>query len=106
MKNKVFVFVLALLLISASALAAVEKDEIIYTRLDGGGTPDGTYVVNAFSADEAGDFVDYGDYSSAVSLTPGLAATAGDDTVSLSLPAGRSYYQGAPGALALPWNIA
>jgi len=105
MKTKALLLALALFLVSASALAEVEKDEIIYARLDATGGPESTYVVNAFSADEAGSYEDYGDYSSAVSLTPGLTATLADGAVALELPAGRSYYQAAPDALALPWTI-
>lgn len=105
MKIKVLLLACALLLVSVAASAEVEKDEIIYARLDATGGVESAYVVNAFSADEAGACVDYGDYSSAVSLTPGLAAAVGEGQVSLELPAGRSYYQGAPDGLALPWDI-
>jgi hypothetical protein len=105
MKAKIFPLVFALLLVSGTALAAVEKDEIVYARLDGAGALESAYVVNAFSVDEAGVYEDYGDYASAISLTPGLTATTDGGGVSLTLPAGRSYYQGAPQNLALPWIV-
>lgn len=105
MKIKIASLAVALLLVSVSALAAVEKDEIVYARLSETGAPAESYVVNAFSADEAGAYEDYGDYASALSLTPGLSAVRADGSVSLSLPAGRSYYQGTLENLALPWTI-
>lgn len=105
MKNKVLAFVTALLLVAVSGFAQVEKDEIVYARLGPDGEPTDTYVVNAFCADEAGAYEDHGAYASAVSLTPGLTATMKDCAVSLRLPAGRSYYQGAPSALILPWVV-
>ncbi len=106
MKSKVFALVCALLLISVAALADVQKDEIIYARLGNAGKMDESYVVNAFSADAAGDYKDFGDYAAAIPLTPGLSATLSDGAVALRLPEGRSYYQGTPRDLALPWDIA
>lgn len=103
--KKILLLAAALLFVAGGALGEAQKDEVVYARLDESGAAREIYVVNGFSADAPEAFVDYGDYAEALSLTPGLEVALADGAVELNLPAGRSYYQGTPGDLALPWLI-
>lgn len=105
MKRWMAWLVAALLLPGISALAEVQKTELVYARLSAGGELEDLYVVNAFEATQAEAHEDHGDYSEWTQLSPTLQVKEADGKFSLQLPQGRSYYQGKPARQELPWEV-
>lgn len=107
MKKNIAWLLAALLVFSqAAALAQVYKDEVVYAKLDLLGAPYAVYIVNAFETDEEAKQADYGAYTELINLSGTEPLTASDGELNLSLPAGRTYYQGTPEEAELPWDIA
>lgn len=92
--------------IPANALAAVEKNEIVYANLNADGSGSQVIVVNRFESDEAQQVTDYGKYSNLTNLTSLDALTQQQDQVSFSMQPGTFYYQGEMIGSDLPWNFA
>ena len=59
------------LTLPANALAAVEKNEIVYANLEADGSGRQVIVVNRFESDEAQTVTDYGSYDKLTNLTNG-----------------------------------
>lgn len=98
---------LAALLVCMGAAAAAEtyKDEVVYALLTPSGEVTGIYVINAFEADEPDEVTDYGAYDQVINLTGSDELSYQDGAVTLSLPKGRTFYQGDMAAKDLPWQI-
>lgn len=96
---------LVLALPAGDALAAA-KTEVVYAGLDNAGQVKGLYIVNEFETNTAETAVDYGVYDKVENLSGLLPIAYDGQKAELSLPAGRFSYQGNPGQLSLPWEIA
>lgn len=94
-----------LMMLPLAALAAVQKDEVVYARLSLLGAPEALYIVNAFEADEPAQVVDYGQYAEVVNLSGTDALKTENGEASLSLPEGRWFYQGNGADAQLPWQV-
>ena len=79
-----------------------EKEEVVYTTLDGNGSVESTYVVNSFSA---GEITDYGRYSAVKMLNTDDPIQQEGEKVTFSTSAEKAYYQGDLPDAQLPWNI-
>lgn len=106
MKRMLVLLAALLFVFSAAALAETYKDEVVYALLTPSGEVTGVYVVNAFEATEAVDVTDYGDYAQVVNLSGTEALSIQEGAVALSLPEGRTFYQGDMAENKLPWEIA
>ncbi len=82
------------------------KDEVVYATLGANGDREEIYVVNTLDVTKAGKVVDYGNYSSLKNLTDLSEMKQTDNTVQVTAPEGKFYYQGNMNDAALPWDIA
>ncbi len=106
MKKYIAVFAALLLCLGTlSSLAEVKKTEVVYAALTAEGKLKSTSIVNEFEADAVQQVTDYGAYASVTNLSGVEDLALKDGAVTLSLPAGRFYYQGDPSQPALPWDI-
>lgn len=108
MKRKITAALLALVLVlslAGAAFAAVQKDEVVYARLDGEGQAKAVYVVNAFESDNEAEVLDYGRYLDARPLGGAGDFTYRDGEAAFTMPAGRFSYEGSAVDTALPWSI-
>lgn len=83
----------------------VEKDEIVYARLDGEGQVNGIFVVNTFTPESKGIVVDYGSYSSIKNLTDTTELIHDGESVQMNVTDELFSYQGDLNTSNLPWNI-
>lgn len=102
--------VIAVLLCGANVASAYEdstpKQEVVYANLDSDGTVTKLYAVNIFDMDEAGEIIDYGDYSSVRNLNTYSPLSLAGDTVKIDAGKGKLYYEGLLDTdKALPWKI-
>lgn len=108
MKRKIPAALLALVLVvsfAGAAYAAVQKDEVIYAKLDPEGRAAAVYVVNSFESDSEAGVVDYGKYTSARPLDAAADFSYKDGEAAFTMPAGRFSYEGQAADTALPWDI-
>lgn len=77
-----------------AAEVPTEKNENVYATLENDGSVSGVYVVNEFSSDEAGEFSDYGNYTSLKNLTDESEISVESDHITGTMPKGKFYYQG------------
>ena len=89
----------------ADAAAADAREEVVYANLMADGSIKDVYVVTILSLNEGRPVVDYGGYTSVKNLTNTDSLTLNNDTVSLNVPAGDFYYQGALDDAKLPWLV-
>lgn len=82
-----------------------EKNEVIYARLTEQGASDTAYVVNVFEVIEAGEIIDYGNYSAVKNLTDLSELRQNKDEIQFTAAEGKFYYQGNLQSIDLPWNI-
>lgn len=82
------------------------KDEVVYATLSANGDRQEIYVVNTLDVTKAGKVVDHGNYSSLKNLTDLSEMKQTDNTVQVTAPEGKFYYQGNMNDTALPWDIA
>ncbi len=82
------------------------KDEVVYATLGATGDRQEIYVVNTLDVTKAGKVADYGTYSSIKNLTDLSEMKQTDNTVQVTAPEGKFYYQGNMNDTALPWDIA
>lgn len=101
------VLALSMLLTFAPPLQAADavKEEIVYGLLAGDGEAESVYIVNTFELAEPGEIVDYGSYEQVTNLTTTDPIEVSGDTIRVSAPSGRFYYQGNMGAVSLPWEV-
>src|SRR5699024_10792951 len=81
------------------------KDEVVYGTLSTTGEQENMYIVNKLEVTKAGKVEDYGDYSSVKNLTDLSELEQSDDTVQISAPEGKFYYQGNMDNTDLPWQF-
>ena len=93
------------LTLPANALAAVEKNEIVYANLEADGSGRQVIVVNRFESDEAQTVTDYGSYDKLTNLTSTEALSQDRDQVTFSMEPGTFYYQGRLTDTSLPWSF-
>lgn len=105
-KKHVFIALfLGVLLLAASSLAQVKKQEIVFVRLNAQGDIQGLYVINDFEADAPEKVEDYGRYQKVENLSTLDELQYAEEKVTFDMPAGRFRYQGTPEGSGLPWNI-
>lgn len=80
------------------------KDEVIYGKLAPNGNVKSMYVVNSFSVNEAGEFIDYGKYSSVINLTDLSTIEQTGNHVEFEAETD-FYYQGELENKQLPWDV-
>lgn len=106
MKQKLKLFLpvlLAGILLVQGALAAVQKDEVVYASLDQTGALLQAYVVNAFEADETSAVTDAGAYSEVMPLMEAADFQYQNQQAAFTMQPGRFSYQGKLLNAALPW---
>lgn len=81
------------------------KDEVVYGTLKANGTSESGYVVNVFEVTQAGEIVDYGNYSAVKNLTNLSEVVNGADQVKFTVEEGKFYYQGDLALVELPWDF-
>lgn len=81
------------------------KDEVVYAKLSAAGKRQEIYVVNILDIDKVGEVIDHGQYTNLKNLTDLSPIEQKNDTVTLSVPKGKFYYQGNMDDALLPWNI-
>lgn len=96
---------MALMMLSASAAAQTQKDEVVYALLSATGEVKNIYVVNGFESDSQAEGKDYGDYAQAQALTQVEQFSYQDGEAAFTMAPGRFYYQGTPKDKPLPWEI-
>lgn len=99
---------IAIPLLPAPALAVQEntpKEEAVYISLRADGTVKEINVVSIFDLDEAGQIIDYGEYTQLRNMTTTDAITYENGTVTIDAGAGRLYCEGRLNAAAMPWAI-
>ena len=97
---------LGLVLVAATGISEVIKDEVIYARLSSQGEVESVYVVNGFETSEISEVNDYGLYLETMPLTQAEAFAYQDGQAHFTMAPGRFYYQGTPDRMSLPWEIA
>lgn len=106
--KRIIAIVLGLLVLVAAPAAGETttppKEEVVYAHLDGAGTVDRVFVVNAFP-DATGDFVDYGTYTEVTNLTNTDKLDRKADHVKIGAENGNFYYQGELADPQLPWTV-
>ncbi|WP_068675497.1 hypothetical protein [Oceanobacillus sp. Castelsardo] len=100
------------LVMAASNLDAAEdegkisvKDEVIYATLSPSGNKQEIYVVNTLDVTKTGKITDYGPYTQVKNLTDLSDLEQKNETIEITAPKGKFYYQGNMDKQALPWNI-
>jgi len=88
-----------------AAGTADSREEVVYANL----TPDGAardiYVVAILHNEEAGNVIEFGNFSDLRNMTDTNPLTLEEDRVFISAPKGDFYYQGTLQNAALPWRI-
>lgn len=79
------------------------KEEVVYANLHSDGSVNGVYVVNSFLLDEAGQIIDYGDYTALRNLTSSEEVQFINQQVTIDAQEGRLYYEGILNDNTLPW---
>ncbi|MDR0490472.1 MAG: hypothetical protein LBH28_04415 [Oscillospiraceae bacterium] len=82
----------------------IDKDEVVYARLLGGGDVRDIYVVNHLTLSGGGMFTDYGDYASVVNLTDLMPIELENGAVTGTAVGDSLYYQGRLDGNDLPWK--
>ena len=85
-----------------------KKDEVIYVNLDPEGKEGTIYVVNSYDLTRETAITDYGDYRTVKNLTTTADVLQSGDTVTVTAPAGKFYYQGELDGSKikdLPWQV-
>lgn len=98
----------AMLTVPAYGAGLPEKDEVIYVNLDPEGKEGTIYVVNSYDLPQETAITDYGDYRSVRNLTTTDPLEQSGDTVKITAPAGKFYYQGELSGdrlKDLPWRV-
>ena len=70
------------------------KEEVVYATLEATGVPQNVYVVNLLEVAEAGEVVDYGNYTAVTNLTDTRDLTLDSGAVRGAAPAGGGLYKG------------
>ncbi len=83
----------------------ISKEEVVYANLQGDGTVDTIYVVNSFTLNEAGQIIDYGDYTALRNMTSMEELQFEDQCVTVDAEAGKLYYEGILNNNTLPWQF-
>lgn len=102
--------IIATVLSCANMASAYEdstpKQEVVYANLASDGAVAKLYAVNIFDMDEAGQIIDYGDYSSVRNLNTDAPISQQGGTVRIDAGQGKLYYEGILDEdKALPWKI-
>ncbi|MBO5140165.1 MAG: hypothetical protein J6B76_05885 [Peptococcaceae bacterium] len=92
--------------VPAQAGEQISKEEVVYANLQSDGSVDAIYVVNSFALNEAGQIVDYGDYTALRNMTSMEELQFEDQRVTVDAKEGRLYYEGILNNNTLPWQFA
>jgi len=92
--------------VPAQATEQISKEEVVYANLQSNGSVDAIYVVNSFVLNEAGQIVDYGDYTALRNMTSMEELQFENQRVTVDAKAGRLYYEGILNNNTLPWQFA
>jgi len=92
--------------VPAQAGEQISKEEVVYANLLSDGSVDVIYVVNSFVLNEAGQIVDYGDYTALRNMTSMEELQFENQQVTVDAEAGRLYYEGILNDNTLPWQFA
>lgn len=84
---------------------AASREEVVYANLTLTGETKDLYIVTILHNSESGTIADFGDFTSVKNLTDTAPVTLKDGQVSVTVPKGDFYYQGALGSTDLPWTI-
>lgn len=79
------------------------KQEVLYINLNGDGSVDGIYVVNVFDISDAGEIIDYGDYTALRNMTTEDEIQFDNQTVKIDTDAKKLYYEGRLNSSVIPW---
>jgi len=91
--------------IFAGAVAAIEKEEVVYVNLTASGDVKDVNVVNIFEPVGPQYLIDYGEYESVKNLTSTEAILQTGDEIKVYVDSGRFFYQGNMGTTEIPWDI-
>ncbi|MCL2124534.1 MAG: hypothetical protein FWH33_00915 [Oscillospiraceae bacterium] len=80
-----------------------QKDEVVYARLDSAGEVQNIYVVNHFTFEGSGAFIDYGDYTAVVNLTDLQPIAISGGEASAWTDSKEFFYQGYLAGKDVPW---
>ncbi|MBO5300702.1 MAG: hypothetical protein J6A81_00635 [Peptococcaceae bacterium] len=89
----------------AQAGEQISKEEVVYANLQSDGSVDAIYVVNSFVLNEAGQIVDYGDYTALRNMTSMEELQFENQRVTVDAKEGRLYYEGILNDDTLPWEF-
>ncbi len=81
------------------------KEEVIYVNLNSDGSVDEIYVVNSFELNQAGQIIDYGDYTSFREMTASEGMQIENEKIIIDAKAGKLYYEGTLNSKSIPWDI-
>lgn len=109
-KQLLSLFVIAALLITITIpvfglTESTAKEEVIYVNLNSDGSVDETYVVNSFELNEAGQIIDYGDYTSFREMTASEGMQIENEKITIDAKEGKLYYEGTLNNKSIPWDI-
>ncbi|MFZ7131360.1 MAG: hypothetical protein ACOWWR_03280 [Eubacteriales bacterium] len=79
-----------------------QKEEVVYSDLDGNGDITGTYLVNIFHSSE---ITDYGDYDKIRNMNTSDEINYENGMIRIHTEADKLYYEGIIENAELPWNI-
>lgn len=79
------------------------KEEVIYVNLNSDGSVDEIYVVNSFELNEAGQIIDYGDYTSFREMTASEGIQIENEKIIIDANTGKLYYEGTLNSKSIPW---
>ncbi|MGN1350502.1 MAG: hypothetical protein ACI4VM_05850 [Anaerovoracaceae bacterium] len=101
----VLVFSLAAPVFAAAVRRSTPKEEVVYINLNSDGSVDKIYVVNIFELNEAGQIMDYGDYTALRNMTTSDELVFENETVRIDTTAGKLYYEGTLSRDVIPWIL-
>ncbi|MDX9888268.1 MAG: hypothetical protein RBS51_03270 [Anaerovoracaceae bacterium] len=81
------------------------KEEVIYVNLNSDGSVDEIYVVNSFELNQAGQIIDYGDYTSFREMTASDGMQIENEKITIDANAGKLYYEGTLNSKIIPWSF-
>lgn len=92
--------------INCAAIAtSTPKEEVVYVNLAADGSVNNIDVVNIFNLSEAGEIIDYGNYSSVRNMTSTEKIDYTDQTAKISAKSGKLYYDGRLANNESPWKV-
>lgn len=106
MLTAVLLFLLAAPMVAGAVERSTPKQEVVYVNLYADGSVADIYVVNIFELDEAGQIIDYGDYTALRNMTTDDEIIFADEMVRIQTDARKLYYEGHLRSDMIPWTFA